>query len=52
MKNITDEDINEYNIATDRLLSETDIPYDSVLCDRHVNLPEEKNWTRPLLINS
>ena len=29
----TDEDITKYNIATERLLSETDIPYVSLLCD-------------------
>ena len=32
-KLITDEDRTEYDIAIDRFLSQTDIPYDSVLCD-------------------
>jgi len=32
-KLITDEDRTEYDIAIDRFLSQTDIPYDSLLWD-------------------
>jgi hypothetical protein len=33
LKNITDEDMSENDIVIDGALIQTDIPYDSVLCD-------------------